>query len=178
MKLLHPDSGALLSRELELTDPLQPYQRILVADDLSACSLGVLEHALMIAKGPRAQLLIAHVADVTKVIELTYMPAEVYHQWVKEIEETDRKQLQPIVEFARKAGVEAEILTLTGDVGEAILEVARDKNVDLIVMGFHQHGKMAGVFSGSAALYVLRRACCPVLLLPTPKHCPPPPIHA
>ena len=107
MKLLNQASDAPLSKELEKVDTIQAYQRILVADDLGPGSAAVFEQALMIASRTGAELLIAHAADATNVIELSFMPAEAYDEWVRKSEESDRKQLQPAVEQARKAGVEA-----------------------------------------------------------------------
>ena len=51
-----------------------------------------------------------------------------------------------------------------------ILRVAREKDIDLIVMGTHGHTGLAHVFLGSVADKVVRRAPCPVLTVRHPEH--------
>jgi len=47
--------------------------------------------------------------------------------------------------------------------GEAILEVARRLNANLIVVGAHGRGGLRRVALGSVAEYVVRHAACPVV---------------
>jgi len=51
----------------------------------------------------------------------------------------------------------------SGDAGDAILQVALGKNIDLIVMGTHGYGATKKLFLGSTAEKVIRHAVCPVL---------------
>ena|GEM_PF-952339 len=158
-----------MPKEPESHDAEPRCQRILFADDLSADAPKVFAHALAIARRAGAELVIAHAADVTEVIAISYMPAESYDQWVNESVASDQGRLRPLLEQAREAGVKAEILSLTGNAAEAVLEAATKKKVDLIVMGFHQRGRLGQFLAGSAALQTLREAPCPVLLAPLPK---------
>lgn len=51
------------------------------------------------------------------------------------------------------------------DPRDGILEIARDVNPDLIVMGTHGRRGFSRLVLGSVAEHVLRRAPCPVLVL-------------
>ena len=71
--------------------------------------------------------------------------------------------------LARDAGFEAEGLAIAEDVhvevGETILEVARKRDAQAIVIGAHRHGSAAEVILGSTTRAVVRRAPCPVLVV-------------
>lgn len=51
-----------------------------------------------------------------------------------------------------------------------IIRHAREKNVDLIVMGTHGHSGLAHVLLGSVTEKVVRKAPCPVLTIRDPEH--------
>ena len=53
---------------------------------------------------------------------------------------------------------------------EEIVRFAREKDIDLIVMGTHGHTGLAHLFLGSVAEKVVRRAPCPVLTVRHPEH--------
>jgi nucleotide-binding universal stress UspA family protein len=55
----------------------------------------------------------------------------------------------------------------TGDVVGEILECARAVKADAIVMGRHGHGAMYNLLVGSVTEGVLKRASCPVFLVPS-----------
>ena len=54
-----------------------------------------------------------------------------------------------------------------GDAGAAILDVARDEKVDMIVLSTHGRTGLTRLLMGSVAEYVIRYATCPVLTLKT-----------
>jgi Universal stress protein UspA and related nucleotide-binding proteins len=62
------------------------------------------------------------------------------------------------------------ILRVSATPALAIVEYARDANVDLIVVGTHGRGAMAHLFMGSVAERVVRTASCPVLTVRHPEH--------
>ena len=51
-----------------------------------------------------------------------------------------------------------------------IIRFAKDKDIDLIVMGTHGHTGLAHVLLGSVAEKVVRKAPCPVLTVRHPEH--------
>ena len=51
-----------------------------------------------------------------------------------------------------------------------IVRYAREKDVDLIVMGTHGHTGLAHVLVGSVTEKVVRKAPCPVLTVRHPEH--------
>jgi nucleotide-binding universal stress UspA family protein len=63
--------------------------------------------------------------------------------------------------------VSAQIYTemIEGNPAETILEVARSRNSDLIIMGARGMGKLAGLLLGSTSQKVVSLAPCPVLIV-------------
>jgi nucleotide-binding universal stress UspA family protein len=63
--------------------------------------------------------------------------------------------------------VSAQIYTemIEGNPAETIIEVARSRNSDLIIMGARGMGKLAGLQLGSTSQKVLSLAPCPVLII-------------
>jgi nucleotide-binding universal stress UspA family protein len=55
--------------------------------------------------------------------------------------------------------------TLEGLPAEAILDVAKNRDVDLIVMGSRGLGRLAGALLGSQSQKVVQHAPCPVLIV-------------
>jgi nucleotide-binding universal stress UspA family protein len=62
-----------------------------------------------------------------------------------------------------------EILVERGNPVEQILDQAKKRHCDLIVMGSHGHGTFAGAMMGSTARRVVGRAEVPVLVVRLPK---------
>jgi nucleotide-binding universal stress UspA family protein len=67
------------------------------------------------------------------------------------------------VEQARKEGVDARALLVTGFADEAIVAAAKQQGADLIVMGTHGRRGAARLFLGSVAARVISTAPCPVM---------------
>jgi nucleotide-binding universal stress UspA family protein len=65
-----------------------------------------------------------------------------------------------------EAGVRhAKPLGDIGDPAEAIIAAARDNNADVIVVGSHDHGWLARLFTSSVGEKVVRKADTPVLVV-------------
>ena len=139
------------------------FQRILVATDFSPASTPAFEQSVKMAKRDGALLLIAHAYQEPGLVELSHAPARVYEEWDQKLREGVERKLRPLAEYARKEGVEAEGLVLTGFADEAIIEAAKQRRADLIVMGTHGRRGAARLFLGSVASRVISTAPCPVM---------------
>ena len=139
------------------------FQRILVATDFSPASTPALQQAVKLAGRDGALLLIAHAYQEPGLVELSRAPARVYKEWEEKLREGCERKLRPLVEHARKEGVEAQALLLKGFADEAIVQAAKQHGVDLIVMGTHGRRGAARLFLGSVAARVIATAPCPVM---------------
>jgi nucleotide-binding universal stress UspA family protein len=75
------------------------------------------------------------------------------------------KALKSALKALQKAGLEATTRVRVGHAGEEIAAAADADKVDLIVMGTHGHGALAGMLLGSVTNAVLARTKKPMLLI-------------
>ena len=71
-------------------------------------------------------------------------------------------------DYSRDEEMVDDIVVEKGNPAEVILEVSKEKNCDLIVMGTHGRGALADVVMGSTARRVVRRSPTPVLVVRLP----------
>lgn len=80
-------------------------------------------------------------------------------------EEDCLKALEVAEDVLREAGIPYTASWIAGDVGKAIADYAKDKGIDLIVMGSHGHGQLRTLAMGSVADAVLRASPVPVTIV-------------
>lgn len=80
-----------------------------------------------------------------------------------------RDQVASGIEGFRQAGIEPKIFIRHGDARSVILEVARRRKSDIIVIGSHGRSGISHFFLGSVAEEVIRRASCDVLVARLPQ---------
>ena len=74
-----------------------------------------------------------------------------------------RERLEQAQTMLRERGVEAEFVQSSGQPAEAIVKLAEERGVDLIVVGMRKKGFFERLVEGSVAQNVMRRATCDVL---------------
>ena len=75
------------------------------------------------------------------------------------------KVLQEAMEVVGEIPGEVHTETLEGPPAEAILDVAKTRECDLIVMGSRGLGRLTGLLIGSQSQKVVQQAPCPVLIV-------------
>ncbi|MBA3894019.1 MAG: universal stress protein [Gemmatimonadales bacterium] len=78
----------------------------------------------------------------------------------------EHQQLQDCVARVRGRGREASALLVQGAIADTILAEAARLDVQVIVMGSHGYGTIAELIVGGVSKVVLRKAGCPVLVIP------------
>lgn len=73
--------------------------------------------------------------------------------------------LQKAVETVGKVASEVHSELIEGDPAESIIEVARTRKSDVVVMGSRGLGRLAGILLGSTSQKVVSLAPCPVLIV-------------
>lgn len=140
------------------------FRRILFATDLSPASARAFEQAVAIARANEAELVIAHAYQLPD-----FYPTDVcvtgtlYSDLDEKVRGDAEKNLAALVKDARKQGIGARFLVLTGAPFEAIADAARDVKADLIVMGTHGRTGASRILLGSVAARVVTTAPCPVM---------------
>lgn len=134
-------------------------QSILIPLSHSPASLEAVRLAALIARQRKARIAVLHVIEVLRSLPLT-----------AEMEPEARRGeqlLRRAQEVAASVGAHvAGELVQAREAGQAIVEEAADRNVDLIVMAIGPHGPIVGDYKMSETVdFVLRHAPCEVLLL-------------
>ena len=131
--------------------------KILVPTDFSSLGQTALETATALAKERGAKLLIAHVEEPP----LAYGGGELYYG----IEEPDRNELKRMLTevVPTDPAVAYEHRLMMGSPAGAIVHLAEQEDVDMIVMPTHGRTGVLRLLMGSVAEEVVRKAKCPVL---------------
>jgi nucleotide-binding universal stress UspA family protein len=140
-------------------------RRVLHPTDFSRASAAAFNRAVETAKANRAELLLVNVITPSfPPIGDGYISPKVYAEMEASARAYARKQLDAQIAKAKRAGVRVRGLILEGSLPhERIVQVARRKRADLLVMGTHGRTGLAKFFLGSVASRVLAIAPCPVL---------------
>ncbi|NML17659.1 universal stress protein [Azohydromonas caseinilytica] len=146
------------------------YSSILVPIDGSATAARGLAEAIGLARGLKAGLVLLNVVNDFPV--LMEMAAAVnYAEVLEELRKNGAEVLAQGREQVQAAGVQCEVVLRevpSGRAADAIIEEARTRRCDLIVMGTHGRRGLSRLAMGSDAELVVRGAPAPVLLVRNP----------
>lgn len=145
-------------------------ERILVPIDFSEPSKNALRYAISFAKHFGAELLVEY------VVEPAVYPADLSFGQMgipnieKELRERGKKELRRLLEEDIGEGLMARAIIRTGKPFLEIIAVAREQNVDIIIIATHGHTGVEHIIFGSTAEKVVRKAPCPVLVVRSQEH--------
>lgn len=154
----------LAVRERELVEPPVPPSRIVVPLDFSDAAVPTVRTAREIAAPFHAELLLLHVIEEVLVPDFYYPAAPALYGPELRSEAGDR-----LHETFVAAGGPAVRVTYHVIGGRAALDIPRfveEHAADLVVMPTHGLSGVERLLLGSTTDKVLRRAACPVLVLP------------
>lgn len=141
------------------------FQRVIIGIDGSERSwkAGLRAHEMGLLKGAQVELVAAF--DDAR---LTYGGLlSLSREQSDQLKESLRsKVLEPARAALAAKGLEAETLMVEGAASEALCEHARHHHADLIIVGRRGMGAIERMLVGSVSLSLVRRAPCPVLIVP------------
>jgi len=138
---------------------------ILCPVDFSPRALVAARKAALLGRSLDAQLVLLHVVDLIFLSGPGLVGFEP-SQLSLDHDRTAREQLMALAdELAPAYGSKPQIRLCAGPAHSLILDVAKEREASLIVMGRGQHGGLGGLL-GRVAERVVRRAKCPVLICP------------
>ena len=138
-------------------------RKILFPTDFSTCGGAALKMATSLARDTGATLLIVHVAEPP----MAYGGGEMYYGIPNPVTEDLGKMLEKVVPTDSQVGYEHRLIT--GDPGNAIVRVAQEESVDVIVLGTHGRTGLTRLLMGSVAEAVVRRSSCPMFTFKQPS---------
>jgi len=147
----------------------QVFKKILFPTDFSVASDYAMSYAISMAKRYKAKFFLLHVVDTTYDISGFYIPHISAEKLMQEMEEAAEKKLTNISSAISRRIKAREIVVKSGIPHKEILKFAKDKGVDMIIMGTHGKAGLDHLLFGSTTERVLRQASCPVLTIRPPK---------
>lgn len=144
---------------------MKKFKKILCPYDFSEYADEALLFAMSIG-GKDTVITILHVIELPYHIEpngMTYLQVD-YDALKKNAKEKLKSKLEEIQKKNKTIKLESKFITEVNP-DEAILNMAKTKKPDLIVMGSHGRRGIERLLMGSVAESVLREADCPVLLI-------------
>jgi nucleotide-binding universal stress UspA family protein len=81
----------------------------------------------------------------------------------EDAERHGHERLEQARAYLEGRGLQADFVSTTGQPAEAIVALATERSVDLIVVGMRKKGFLERLVEGSVAQNVMRRATCDVL---------------
>lgn len=144
--------------------------RILFATDFSEGSSLALPYAADLARQYEAKLFLVHVIyDVAKSAGW-YVPHVSIDEIYNDMEKSARAELEKSFVDEMRGLRDVERVVLKGIPYEEISKFAREKKIDLVVLGTHGRRGIDRMLFGSTAEQVVRNAPCPVLSVRIPQH--------
>jgi universal stress protein A len=140
---------------------------ILVPTDFGAASEAAVECAKELARRFESRLFVLHVVE-DPMASGVWTP-DVYIAASAELRDRllhdAKNRLESLLTEAERKEFNAVTEVRIGGAGDTIGEFAREKTIDLIVMGTHGRRGLSHMFLGSVAERMVRTAPCPVLTL-------------
>lgn len=147
--------------------------KILVPTDFDEAADAALTYGRTLARAFGATLHVLHVADdaALRIVGGEGSIGGLYSDVQRDIDEAARTRLNQLIIDNDPTPVPARpVLLKSTTAALAIVQYAKEQDVDLIVMGTHGRGGLAHLFMGSVAERVVRIAPCPVLTVRHPEH--------
>lgn len=141
--------------------------KILVAVDFSEACEPILEQAAKQANCSGAHVVLTYAVPSYLQYAANTIPHHFVHELMKELSgEAEKKMAELLPKYFPQGNVTKRILE--GYPADVVLQVARDENVDMIVMGSHGHRGFEAALLGSVAEKVIRKSHVPVLVVRPP----------
>jgi nucleotide-binding universal stress UspA family protein len=138
------------------------FEKILCAVDFAALSLRSLDYALSLAQEAGGNLVLINVVEWFSEEPGWDVQLNV-EDYRAQMEESVRNRLNEVVPKEAREWCDIDIVVRSGKPYRDILELARERDVELIVMGVRGRNPLDLMLFGSTTQHVVRHSQCPVL---------------
>jgi nucleotide-binding universal stress UspA family protein len=138
-------------------------QKILIPIDGSDYSVRASEYGLSIAKMLSAEIMVVYVMDDIVLNQISKLAER--ENVEQELKRDGQRYLNYVLGLAQKEDVKAASLLTKGRPFEQIVHLAKDLNMNLIVMGTYGVRGAERILIGSVAERVIEYSPCPVLVV-------------
>jgi len=167
-------------------------KRILFTTNLSPNARKAFDYAVSLANRYSAVITVLHVMEEVSHYSDVHIKSFLGEEQWQQLQESHAQEAKQILVGKRREGamikaaleefcasvqkehdecdfMTDETIVTRGTVVDEILAVGRDKKCDLIVMGYHDRGKLGEAVLGSTTRRILRRGSIPVMLVRLPE---------
>lgn len=142
---------------------------IITPVDFSAATATVIDAALELATAIDGQLVLLHVVQPPIVTSDYGLAMENVQEILAVSEKAAARQLSHLADQLKAKGAPSRVVQINGAAVSGILETADRLKASYVVMGSHGHTALYDLLVGSTTHGVLKRATCPVLIVPPYK---------
>ncbi len=142
------------------------FKSIVIATDGSPYSTTAASEAIGIAKKNNSKLTVISVvpAELATPTDVDFAATGQELLGEKEMQAAE-KNVKAVKEAAQKEGVAVQAFVMTGKPADAIIETAKEKSADLIIVGSHGRSGIERLLMGSVAERVIVMSACAVLVV-------------
>ena len=144
--------------------------KVLVPTDFSEASASALAYGLALARSFGASLHVLHTVEEPLAQGWNGIGLPALPELREQVLADARRQLEEAVPALERDRQATELVTRLGDPCREIVQFAKERRVDLIVLGTHGRSGVSHLLLGSVAEKVVRLAPCPVLTVRRPEH--------
>ena len=139
---------------------------ILAPVDFSAVTPRVIAEAAALARAQAGRVVLLNVTQLAVGVVDFAVIVMATAQINEAAAQHARERLAGFVAQLKSDGVEAESIQVNGSPVPEIIEQAEQLAADFIVIGSHGHTALHDLLAGGTASGVLKRATCPVVIIP------------
>lgn len=144
-------------------------EHFLVPVDFSEYADHAIDYAVSLAQRLQARLTLLHVIQPL-IVGGADMGMGLPYAYVQQLEEEIGQSMQTCLDRVHAAGLQGEGIVVHGIPWHEIVNTAKNRHHDLIIMGTHGRTGLKHVLLGSVAEKVVRLAPCPVLVVRPPEN--------
>jgi nucleotide-binding universal stress UspA family protein len=136
---------------------------ILFPTDYSNGARAAMDHAISLAKDYQAKLILLYVIQDISIAEW-YIPSSISAgELIEDMQKSAWQEMDKWFAEVSKQVKDVEKMVVRGVPFVEIIQTAKERNADLIVIGTHGRTGIDHMLFGSTAEKVVRKAACPVL---------------
>lgn len=149
---------------------LSSFEKILIAVDDSEPSYKAANYGFALARRLKAEVALIHISEMPMVMNVTGDPILGSPGYIMpnviDIQQDAASKLLENMVLKFGEGLITKEYILIGDVTHEVIEIAKEYQASLIVLGTHGRTGFDHFISGSVAENITRHAKCPVLIVP------------
>lgn len=154
-------------------------KKVLIAIDYNPTAQNIAKKGYELAKSMNAQIILLHVvADYTYYSSLDYSPIMGFDSFsnlgilqtntIVELQNAAHDYLEKTKAYLGDDNMQT--IVKDGDFGQAIVDAAKELEVDVIVLGSHSRRGLEKILMGSVAENVLRNSPVPLFIIPVTEN--------